>query len=550
MALFAELRRRNVLKVALLYVIASWLALWFVQNTGDVLGMPPWAYSATLIALTIGFPIALAFAWMYEITPAGLKKSVDVDQTQSIVYKTGQKLNSAVAVLLVLGALALIGEGLLPKFEFPVFGPPEGDAPTSQSTPPEIRSLVLDNGLKIIVWPDHDIPNVAMYNFVRAGGRNEYPGITGLAHFFEHMMFNGTENHGPGEFDRLMEAAGSENNAFTTPDITVYTNRFPKTALQTVIELEADRLENLAIDPEMVERERGAVQSERRTAIDNNNLQLLFEQLLATAFVAHPYQFPVLGWPSDIASWTQEDLEQFFETYYAPNNCVMVFTGDVTPAEVFSLAVDHFEPISSQEPPAAIRTIEPEQRGVRRVLVEADAQTPMLQLGFHAGSVRDPLNIPLTLLLRILAGDESSRLHQLLVEEQQSAVSVGSLAPNGFDPWLAFFYLILPPDGDPQAVEETILAELSRTAIEGVTEEELTKAKNIMMAEHWRNLATIDGKAAALGNFEVYFGSYEALFAESERIEAVTVEQLKEAATIFRENNMTVGVLQPRRDEP
>ena len=155
--------------------------------------MPVWTGTFVLAVLAVGFPVALLFAWTYEITPTGLKKAVDVDQTQSIVYKTGQKLNAAVAVFLVLGVLAVFGQRLLPKFEFLVPGVPEGDAPVSALAPADIRSLTLDNGLKIIVWPDHDIPNVVMYTYVRAGGRNEYPGITGVSHFFEHMMFNGTD---------------------------------------------------------------------------------------------------------------------------------------------------------------------------------------------------------------------------------------------------------------------------------------------------------------------------------------------------------------------
>ena len=176
------------------------------------------------------------------------------------------------------------------------------------AVPEEIESRTLDNGLKIIVWPDHDIPNVVMYNFVRAGGRNEYPGITGLSHFFEHMMFNGTTQRGPGEFDRVMETAGGSNNAYTSSDVTVYQDWFPRTALDVVFGLEADRLQNLAIDPDVVESERGVVYSERRTSIDNNNMRKLMEQVEATAFIAHPYQFPVIGWPSDIEAWTQEDL--------------------------------------------------------------------------------------------------------------------------------------------------------------------------------------------------------------------------------------------------
>ena len=327
MSLFSELRRRNVFKVALLYVVASWLLVWIIGHLIEGLGLSPWVSDYVLLLLTIGFPVALIFACAYEITPAGLQKAVDVDQTQSVVYKTGQKLNAALAVLIVLGVLAVFGQRLLPTFEFLVPGPPEGNAPVRATTPPEIRRLTLDNGLTVIAWPDHDIPNVAMYTFVRAGGRNEYPGITGLSHFFEHMMFLGTENLEPGEFDKRMEAAGGANNAYTTNDVTVYTDWFPRSALKTIFELEADRFENLKIDPDVVESERGVVYSERRLRVDNDNAGKLFEQMFATAYVAHPYQFPTIGWPSDIENWTREDLESYYRTYYAPNNCTMVITG-------------------------------------------------------------------------------------------------------------------------------------------------------------------------------------------------------------------------------
>ena len=545
MALFAELRRRNVLKVALLYVIASWLMLWFVAVTSDALELPAWSYNALLITLAIGFPIALLFAWTYEFTPTGLKKAIDVDQTQSIVYKTGQKLNAAVAVLLVLGLLAMLGKGFMPKFEFILPGVPEGDAPTSEKAPAEIRSLTLDNGLKIIVWPDHDIPNVVMYNFVRAGGRNEYPGITGLSHFFEHMMFNGTDDLEPGEFDRVMEAAGGANNAYTSKDVTVYQNWFPTAALETIFELEADRMENLAIVPEVVESERAGVYSERRTSVDNNNFSRLFEQVFATAFVAHPYQFPVIGWPSDIEAWTIEDLENYFRTYYAPNNSTIVFTGDVTPGDIFELADEYFASISVQEPPADIRTVEPEQRGVRRLLIETDAQTPLLHMAFHAGSAADSQTLPMTLLLNILAGGDSSRLHRLLVEDQQTAIDVGAWQHQGFDPSVVYFYLTLPPGGDPGAVEATVLTELERVAGEGVTAAELAKAQSILLADFWRGLATINGKAAALGDYEVFHGSFEALFEHPDRVETIVADDLRAAAAqVFRRTNMTVGVLQ------
>ena len=544
MALFAELRRRNVLKVALLYAIASWLILWFVQNTGEVLGLSEWAESAVLLMLVIGLPLAILFAWTYEITPGGLRKATEVDQTQSIVYKTGQKLNAAVAVLLVLGVLAIVGEGFLPKFEFLVPDVPEGDAPASEKTPPEIRSLTLDNGLKIIVWPDHDIPNVVMYNYVRAGGRNEYPGITGLSHFFEHMMFLGTETLEPGEFDRTMEAAGGANNAGTSSDYTVYQDWFPRSALKVVFELEADRAENLQTYAESVEAERQVVFSERRSVVDDNNARALSEQMHAIAYIAHPYQFPVIGWPSDIESWTEQDLSDFYRTYYAPNNRIVIFTGDVTPGEIFEMAEEYFGPMSAQAPPPPIRTVEPEQRGTRRIVVEADAQAPLLHMAFHAGNATDPDTQPLNLLLEILIGGESSRLHRMLVEEERLALDVGGYQDEGLDPGLAYFDLTLPPGGDPAVVETRMIEELQRVATDGVTEAELAKARNIVLADFWRRLATINGKASMLGRYEFFNGDYERLFDLPDLIESISTEDLRRvAARVFRVSNMTVGIL-------
>ena len=550
MALLAEMRRRNVFKVALLYAVLSWLVIWFVGAIQDEVDLPTWTERFVYFLVVIGFPLALWFAWTYEFTPVGLKKAVDVDQTQSIVYKTGQKLNAAVAVLAVLGVLAVFGQGLLPTFEFLVPGTPEGDAPVSTATPEDIRKLTLDNGLTVIVWPDHDIPNVALYTFVRAGGRNEYPGITGLSHFFEHMMFLGTEDLEPGEFDRLMEAAGGANNAYTTSDVTVYTDWFPVAALEHIFELEADRFQNLQTYSETVESEREVVASERRSSIDNNNLRKLYEQVVATAFIAHPYQFPVLGWPSDIERWTEDDLYDFYRTYYAPNNLVMVVVGDVSTEQVFGLADNHFGSIPAQDPPPAVRTVEPEQLGTRRVLVEAAAQTPLLHLAFHTAKATDPKSLHVALLMSILTTGESSRLHRLLVEEAGVALSVGGLWGPTLDPGLAYFYLTLPPDGDPDDVERRILEELQRIATEGVTEAELNKARNIVISDSWRELSTIRGKAQALGEHAIFYGDYEALFRMPARIEAVTPDALREtAASVFRARNMTVGVLRAPAEE-
>ena len=544
MSLFLELRRRNVFKVLLVYLIAGWLIIKLLHHLHPLLGLPHWIEKLVGLILIVGLPLALYFAYIYEITPVGLKKTVEVDQTQSIVYKTGQKLNAALAVVTVLMLAALIVGRLFPEPPVLIDDSPVMQASTMQGVPPEIQSVTLENGLEIIVWPDHDIPNVALYYFVRAGGRNEYPGITGLSHFFEHMMFNGTEDLEPGEFDRIMEAAGGHNNAYTSNDLTVYQDWFPRSALETVFELESERLQNLEFDPEAIESERGVIASERRTTVDNNNISRLVEQVRATAYVAHPYQFPIIGWPSDIASWTQEDLENFYETYYAPNNITMVAVGDVTPEEIFELAEDYLEDIPAQEPPASVRTVEPEQQGERRVVIETDAQTPMLHVAFHAGAAADPETLAMRLLLSILVYGDSARLHRLFVEEEQLAISIGAFPFEGFDPGLVYVYATLPPGGDLGLLEQRLFEELARIAEEGVSEAELEKARNIALAEFWGVMSTINGKAASLGEAAVFHGSYEKLFDFAQDIETVSGDTLKAvASSVFRRENATIGVL-------
>jgi zinc protease len=544
MSLFSELRRRNVFKVLLVYLISGWLIVKLLHHLHPVIGLPHWIEKLVGLMLLVGLPLALYFAYIYEFTPVGLKKAVDVDQTQSIVYKTGQKLNAALAVMMFLLLAAMVVGRLFPEPPALIDNSPVMQAPTMQGVPPEIRSVTLENGLEIIVWPDHDIPNVALYYLVRAGGRNGYPGITGLSHFFEHMMFNGTEDLEPGEFDRIMEAAGGHNNAYTSNDITVYQDWFPRSALETVFEIESERLQNLEFDAEAIESERGVIASERRTTVDNNNISKLVEQVRATAYVAHPYQFPIIGWPSDIESWTQEDLESFYRTYYAPNNITMVVVGDVTPDEIFELAEEYLEDIPAQDPPADVRTVEPVQQGERRVVIETGAQTPMLHVAFHAGAAADPETLAMRLLLSILVDGDSSRLHRLFVEEEQLAIAIGGFLFEGFDPGLVYFYATLPPGGDLGLLEQRLFEELTRIAEEGVGEVELGKASNIALADFWRTMATINGKAASLGEAAVFRGSYEKLFDLAQDIEAVSGEDLKAvAASVFRRSNATIGAL-------
>src|SRR5512139_2710313 len=227
-------------------------------------------------------------------------------------------------------------------------------APATAAGADQVVTRTLPNGLKVVVWPDKDIPNVAMYTWYRVGSRNERPGITGISHFFEHMMFNGTKTRAPGEFDRIMEGNGGNNNAYTSSDVTVYQNWFPSSAIELIFDLESDRMRNLDFAPDKVESERGVVYSERRSSVDNDNFGTLIEQMQATAYVAHPYQIPTIGWPSDIEAWTVADLQGYYRQYYAPNNAVMFIVGDVDPAEAFRLADKYLATLPPQPQPPAV----------------------------------------------------------------------------------------------------------------------------------------------------------------------------------------------------
>ena len=412
----------------------------------------------------------------------------------------------------------------------------------------QVQTTTLANGMKVIVWTDRDIPNVALYNWVRVGSRNEVPGITGLAHFFEHMMFNGTSKRTPGEFDRLMEAQGGSNNAYTSDDLTVYQDWIPRTALDLTFDLEADRLANLSFDPKIIESERGVVYSERRLRTEDSNDGFLAEQVQATAFVAHPYQIPTVGWPADIQSWKIEDLQKFFKTNYAPNNCTLIMVGDLSAEEGFALAKKYLEPIPKQDPPPPVRTVEPEQLGEKRVYVERDAQTPLLMYAYKSPAANDPQGPAINLLMSVLTEGNSSRLHRLLVEEKELAIEVGGYFAEGFDPGLTWLQLTLPEGSRVAEVEKVLDAALDQVVTQGVTEAELARAKNLYASSFWKQIATINGKASLLGQFDVFEGDYRKLFDSPAVYDKVTREDVqKAAALVFQKNRRTVGVLEAKR---
>ncbi|MDG1753233.1 MAG: pitrilysin family protein [Thalassotalea sp.] len=413
----------------------------------------------------------------------------------------------------------------------------------------DVKAFTLANGMKIMVLEDHSIPNANMYLFWKVGSRNEYPGITGLSHFFEHMMFNGAKKYGPKMFDRTMEASGGSNNAYTTENLTVYTNWFPVSAIETIFDLEADRIANLAIDEKMVESERGVVTSERSTGLENSNYRSISEEVKNAAFRAHPYSWSVIGHQSDIDNWSLEDLKQYHKTYYAPNNAVVVIAGDVTVEQVKRLAKQYFEPIAAQPAPKKVHTIEPEQKGERRVyLQKKSVTTPNVLMAFHVPETQHQDYYALEILNDILSTGDSSRLQKALINEQVAS-SVFSYQPESIDPNLFYIYAVAAKDVSAIQLEKAIITEINNIIKNGVTEQELQKVKNTKLVNFYRQMATINGKANTIGSYEMYFGDYNKLFTAPQAYSQVTIADVQKVAKIYlKKANRTVGVLSSKED--
>lgn len=417
------------------------------------------------------------------------------------------------------------------------------------TTAQDIQTFTLDNGMKIIVLEDHSIPNANMYTFWKVGSRNEVPGITGISHFFEHMMFNGAEKYGPKMFDRAMEAAGGANNAYTTENVTVYTDWFPASSLALMFELEADRIGHLAIEEKMVESERGVVASERTTGLENSNIRNIMEAVKASAFRAHPYSWPVIGHESDIQNWTLDDLVQYHKTYYAPNNAVVVIVGDVKLTEVKQLADTWFAPIPAQAPPRKVTTVEPQQNGERRVYEQKESvSTPNVMFAYHVPATSDPDYYALELLESILNEGNSSRLYQALVDKQ-IAVDAGSYFPVSFDPNLFYFFAVASPDVSAQTLENAMIASIGEVKQNGVSDRELQKAKNLKLMNFYQAMQTINGKANTIGTYELFFESYNDLFNAPQAYNKVTLADIQRVAqTYLVKKNRTVGILAAEED--
>ncbi|RKZ18089.1 insulinase family protein [bacterium] len=422
-------------------------------------------------------------------------------------------------------------------------------APAQALDSSNVEEVTLSNGVRVLLWPDDTIPNLAVYTFWKVGSRNEAPGITGLAHFFEHMMFNGSEHFPPGEFDRTMEAAGGSNNAYTSANVTVYQDWVPASALEITLDLEADRIRALSVDPELVESERGVVMSERRRSVEDDNHSLMWEQLMSSAYMAHPYQWPVIGWRSDIENWRQQDVEDFHRTWYAVNNALFVICGAYDRDELIGLLEEKIGSIEAREVGRDVVTVEPEQRGERRVELRKEAQMGSVLVGWHVPETAHEDIRVLELADLILSSGESSRLYRRLVDQDQIALWAWGDTDNNFDPGL-YQMLVQSREGvDGTTIEAALYEEIDRMKNEPVTDDELQKAKNMLVAGFYRDMATISGRANQLGSFEIFHGDWRKLFDVVGTYESIQAEDIQRVlSTWLTAQNRTVVTLIPTQD--
>lgn len=410
----------------------------------------------------------------------------------------------------------------------------------------DVKEYQLDNGLTILLLENHTAPVITYYTFFKVGARNESRYNSGISHFFEHMMFNGSEKYGPKMFDQTLESNGGYSNAYTSKNVTAYYEDFSSDILEIVLDLESDRMANLSLDSAMVLSERGVVYEERLVTTDNDYGSLVYEELFATAYVAHSYQSPVIGWAESIKNFNRPDCVEYFKTYYAPNNAVVAIVGDFNADEAFELMKQYFGNIPSGPPPPEVPVYEPEQRGAKRVTMEKPVQYTHFMRGYHVGDKDSPDLPALEVIQNVLVSGESSRIFQSLVNDLELSLGCYGGFEWGFDPSLFYFYVAGVPGLELPVLESAFDSVLTEFVTNGISEEELQKAKNRLVAGFYKNFKTNNGIAHELASYQTLYGDYKAMYQFPEKINAVTVDDVKTvAAKYFTRTNSTTSVAIP-----
>lgn len=434
--------------------------------------------------------------------------------------------------LLITLFLAFLCQASLGQIEFPV------------------EKYVLDNGMTVLISEDHSAPVVSYQVWFKVGSKNERPGITGISHLCEHMMFKGSKNIAPEEHARIVQANGGIDNAGTSFDYTMYWEKLSSDKLELAISLEAERLKNLTPTEETFSSEREVVKEERRMGIDNSPYGALFEQMLNTCYVAHPYHWHIIGFMSDIDNITLDDLNEHYRTYYVPENITAVVAGDVKPKEVMKLINKYYGDIPFQPPPPQVGTVEPEQKGERIAYIHKIGQMPAFIVGYHIPEFGHPDIYPLTVAARILFTGESSRLYQKMVYQDQSALFVVGDCFSLEDPGLFFTFAVMQPGHTAEEGQKTLYEQIEKLKEKPVDSNELAKAKNQLESEFIFGLQSVSAKGEQIGYYQTILGDYTRLFDEANKYQAVTAEDvMRVVKTYFGSKNRNVVVLVPEMPE-
>jgi zinc protease len=417
---------------------------------------------------------------------------------------------------------------------------------SAQAPAPAVVAETLDNGLRVLLLEDHRSPIVSFQVWYRVGSRNEERGRTGIAHFLEHMLFKGTPRYGRGQFARLIEQNGGQDNAFTSQDVTSYYVNITADKVDLVVDLESDRMVNALLDAKEIETEREVVIEERRTRTEDDPNGFLGEEVGALAFRAHPYGQPVIGWMTDIKRITPEEIRAFYKTYYVPSNAIVVAVGAFKAPALMAKIKEHFGRIPRSPAPPAVTAVEPVQNGPRRVVVRKEAQLPIVYLAYPVPNQTSPDAPALEMLSTILSTGRSSRLYRGLIYDRQLALDAGGdYSWFSFDPNLFWFWATAMPGQTPETLEKELLAEMAKLAEAPVTDLELQRARNQIEAAFVFQEDSVHRRASLLARFET-IGGYALKDTYLERMRAVTAADVQRVArAYFLEQRKNVGVLLP-----
>ncbi len=393
-----------------------------------------------------------------------------------------------------------------------------------------VQRYRLGNGLRVLVLVDRGAPVVSYHTWFGVGSRDEKPGKTGLAHLFEHLMFNETKSLSAGEFDRILERNGAESNAATWLDWTYYHENLPASKLEVAVRLEADRMANLVLREKQVSSEKEVVANERRYRVDDDVEGSVSELLWKTAFTAHPYHWPTIGWMEDIQGFTTDDCATFYRTYYAPNNAVVVVVGDVAEREALAMVQRHYGALPASTIPPRVHPSEPEQTSERRLEAAKPTATEKVMLGYKCPALDAREHVALTVLNEILFGGRSSRVYRALVKERELATDLRGWVGTFAEPGLWEMYLSAREGHSAAELEGALGGLFDEIRAGEVPAEELEKAKSRLELAFLQGMETVSGKAEQIGFYELVLGDPGAGFARLSAYRDLTAAEVLAAA--------------------